>query len=509
MRSGFRLPELSLRLRLLLALLALAAVGLVAFALVSYRELDSYLTDRVDQQAQAAVPQVSMALYGKLTDSRINGLGISEPGAIQGPGPGPGPGPAAQLPPGTYGQLIGPDGKVEAQVLFGYGETDLERPAVPADLEVGTPQDHADPVTVGARGGGSGQFRLVAAEAPGGAVTVVAVPLADTEATLDRLALIELIVAGAVLVALAVAAWWVVRVGLRPLQRMGDVAGQIAEGDLSRRVEPANEKTEVGRLGLALNAMLSQIEGAFAEREAGERRLRRFLADASHELRTPLAAIRGYAELYRMGASREPEQVERSMGRIEAESERMGGLVDDLLTLARLDEVREPVRDRVELDALLADACEDARAASPQREITCNLPAGLVVVGNGDHLRRVFDNLLRNAAVHTPPESPIELTLRRDGEEAVARVRDHGPGLPPADPPAVFERFWRGSASRGRDDGGAGLGLAIVAAVVSAHGGGVEAANPSGGGAEFTVRLPLAQGRGSAQGVGKSGPNMT
>ena len=202
-----------------------------------------------------------------------------------------------------------------------------------------------------------------------GPTTVVAIPLADTNATLDRLALIELVVSAAILVALALVAWWLVGVGLRPLRRIGETAGEIAAGDLSRRVEPANERTEVGRLGLALNAMLAQIEGAFAERAAGERRLRRFLADASHELRTPLAAIRGYAELYRIGANREPEEVERSMGRIEAESARMGGLVDDLLTLARLDEVREPERERFRLDEVLAEACEDARAAAPGRSI--------------------------------------------------------------------------------------------------------------------------------------------
>jgi two-component system OmpR family sensor kinase len=493
MRSGFRLPELSLRVRLLLALVALAAAGLVALAFVSYRELDSYLTDRVDQQAQSAVPQVSIALYGQLTESGTDrlGVGIGGPGAGTGLGPGPGPGP--QLPPGTYGQLLGRDGEIKAEVLFGYGETGLAKPQVPADLEPGTPHDRAEPVTVSARGGGSEKFRVLAAVGPAGTTTVVAVPLGDTQATLDRLAVIELIVAAVVLVALAALAWWLVGVGLRPLRRMGEVAGDIAAGDLTQRVEPANERTEVGRLGLALNAMLAQIEGAFAEREAGEMRLRRFLADASHELRTPLAAIRGYAELYRMGASRSPDQVERSMGRIEAESERMGGLVDDLLTLARLDEVREPVRDRVELDELLSDACEDARAAAPEREISCNLPAGVTVVGNADHLRRVFDNLLRNAVLHTPAEAAIELTLARDGDEAVVRVRDHGPGLPADDPQAVFERFWRGSASRGRDDGGAGLGLAIVAAAVAAHGGRVEAANAADGGAEFTVRLPLAK----------------
>jgi two-component system OmpR family sensor kinase len=334
---------------------------------------------------------------------------------------------------------------------------------------------------------------------PDGSSTVVAVPLGDTAATLNRLAVIELIVSAAILLALALGGWWLVGVGLRPLRRMGEVAGDIAAGDLSRRVEPANQRTEVGRLGTSLNAMLEQIEAAFAEREASEARLRQFLADASHELRTPLASIRGYSELYRIGAGREPEQVERAMGRIESESERMAGLVDDLLALARIDEMRALARERIDLRALLEDVRDDARASSPEREVTISAsespdPASPVWIdADEDQLRRVFANLLRNAAVHTPPGTPVEIALAAGEGEATVRVRDHGPGLPVGDPRAVFERFWRGgSASRGREDGGAGLGLAIVAAVLSAHGGEVEAADALGGGAVFTVRLPLA-----------------
>jgi two-component system OmpR family sensor kinase len=237
--------------------------------------------------------------------------------------------------------------------------------------------------------------------------------------------------------------------------------------------------------------MLVQIEKAFAERAAGERRLRRFLADASHELRTPLASIRGYSELYRIGAAREPAEVERAMDRIEAESARMGGLVDDLLTLARVDEVREPAREPLDLRELLEDARDDARAAAPERQISLNPTGPVAIEADGDALRRVFANLLRNAVVHTPEGTPIELTLEKTAAWATVKVQDHGPGLPPGDPNAVFERFWRDSEARGRDDGGAGLGLAIAAALVNAHGGRVEAENPAGGGALFTVHLPL------------------
>jgi two-component system, OmpR family, sensor kinase len=488
MRSAFRLPDLTLRTRLVVLLVALAALGLAVLDVVSYRALDSYLLDRVDQQVTAAVTPVSIALSHQL-----------EPGEEPKPppdghdsGPGGGPGPDSTLPPGTFGELRSAAGKTLARNCFLFCQSDVARPDLSGGLAVASSASTADPVTLGERGGGSASFRAIAVRSAGGIVIVVAVPLGDVQSTLDRLALIEVVVSGAILIALALLGWWLVRVGLRPLRRMEEAAGEIAAGDLSRRVEPANRRTEVGRLGLALNAMLGQIETAFAEREAGERRLRQFLADASHELRTPLAAIRGYAELHRIGAQTEPAQVARAMDRIEAESARMGGLVDDLLTLARIDEVREPVREPVDLDALLADAVDDARASAPGRRFELEADGGAEVLGDADRLRRVFANLLRNAVVHTPAGTPVDVSLRREDGEAVARIRDHGPGLPAGDPAAVFERFWRGSASRGRDDGGSGLGLAIVSAVAAAHGGRAEAANSPGGGATFTVRLPLA-----------------
>ena len=509
MRSGFRLPELSLRVRLLVLLVVLATVGLAAADVVSYRALHNYLYSRVDQQLESAVVPVSAQLAHKAGLDRgpllPQGGAGPEPG-FGGPG-GPAPD-AGHLPPGgTFGQLRDAEGKVLSHTSAVFGGEQVALPALPEGLEASAASD-ISPVTVGQRGGGSEQFRLAEVRLPDGTSTVVAVPLGDTAATLNHLAVIELIVSAAILLALALGGWWVVGVGLRPLRRMGEVAGDIAAGDLSRRVEPANGRTEIGRLGTSLNAMLEQIEAAFAEREASEARLRQFLADASHELRTPLASIRGYSELYRIGAGREPEQVERAMGRIESESERMAGLVDDLLALARIDEMREPARARIDLRALLEDARDDARASSPDRAVTLvpDTDAPIWIDADSDQLRRVFANLLRNAAVHTPAGSPVEIAVEAgegtapgsDGNgarpgNATVRVRDHGPGLPAGDPRAVFERFWRGgSASRGREDGGAGLGLAIVAAVVSAHGGEVEAANAPDGGAVFTVRLPLA-----------------
>jgi two-component system OmpR family sensor kinase len=278
---------------------------------------------------------------------------------------------------------------------------------------------------------------------------------------------------------------------LRPLDRIAQTAGAIAAGDLSRRVTPATERTEVGRLGLALNAMLAQIERAFREREASESRLRQFLADASHELRTPLAAIRGYAELFRLGAANDPEQAASSMQHIEDEAKRMGDLVENLLMLARLDQLPETAREPVEISRLVADVAEEARVTAPDRQIHLEVEQPTTVMGDSAQLRQVISNLVRNALVHTPAGTPVDLRVAKEENEAVLEVRDHGKGLPAEDSNVLFERFWRADPGRGRGAAGAGLGLSIVRAVVEAHGGSVTAANAPGGGALFTVRLPL------------------
>jgi two-component system OmpR family sensor kinase len=325
-----------------------------------------------------------------------------------------------------------------------------------------------------------------------GGTTVVAIPLTEVDQTLDRLLLVEGLVIAAVLLALGAGAWWLVRLGLRPLDRIAATAGAIAAGDLSRRVTPATQRTEVGRLGLALNAMLARLEEAFARRQASEDRLRRFLADASHELRTPLASIRGYAELFRIGAARSPQDTEKAMQRIEQEATRMGVLVEDLLTLARLDEEPDPRRELADLVDIARDATDDARATAPERRIELDAPAPALVHADPDGLRQVVANLMRNALMHTPAGTAIDVGVRHDGEWVELGVRDHGPGLPTADADALFERFWRAEGGRERGRAGAGLGLAIVAGIVHAHGGTVAAADAAGGGARFVVRLPAA-----------------
>jgi two-component system OmpR family sensor kinase len=476
----------SLRARLLAVLLALAAFGLVTLAAVTYAEQRSFLVQRVDDQTRAAIP----ALEHHFGPDRDRDLG-PPPGGVPGPPPGagdggPSPGPALNLPPGTYGQRRNANGKVTGTTVLTYGQSTPSPPKWPASPPLG---QH---VTVGSTGGSGLRYRVLAVPAFDGGTTIVAIPLREVDQTLHRLLRVEALVIAGVLAVLAALAWWLVRLGLRPLERMGRTADAIAAGDLSRRVSPADGKTEVGRLGLALNGMLAQIERAFAERSASESRLRRFLADASHELRTPLASIRGYAELFRIGAAREPAEAEKAMSRIEDESARMGVLVEDMLTLARLDQLPEAARAPVDLSALARDAGDDARAAAPDRDVTVEANADLTVLGDESQLRQVLGNLTRNALVHTPAGTPVEIGLTRDGSDAVLEVRDHGPGLPTDDADALFERFWRSDPGRGRGPAGAGLGLSIAAAIVHAHGGRVSAANAPGGGALFTVRLPAA-----------------
>ncbi len=459
----------SLRGRLVTGVLALAAAGMLLVGAITYATQRNFLLDRVDNQLQAAV----FPLGGKLSGGEDMG---SHPRADfgdrrDGGGPPAGGGPPQE----TYGQLRDASGKAVASGFLGDDET-----GTPPELPASLPLDK--PVT-------SGGYRVLSTSVSGGGTLVVAVPLSATTQALNQLLLVEGLIIAGVLGVIGLFAWVVVRVGLLPLDRMGHTAAAIAGGDLSHRVQSTDPRTEVGRLGRALNRMLDRLEQAFAEREASQERLQRFIADASHELRTPLASIRGYAELFRMGAARSPEDVAKAMRRIEDEAARMGVLVEDLLTLARLDEVRAAPHVAVDLAALARDAVDDARVTAPDRAIALEaVPAA--VAGDPHQLRQVLANLLRNALVHTPPGTPIEVTVSCDAGQARLTVRDHGPGLPTDDAGALFERFWRAEGGRERGRGGAGLGLAIVAAIVDAHGGTVAAANAADGGAEFAVVLP-------------------
>ena len=473
----------SLRSRLLAALLAVTAVGLLLLAGLTYVGQRSFLLDRLDDQIRRAPP----AAAALLDDRGFSG----GPGAGGGGGRGgpPGGAPGGGLPSGTYVERRAADGSVSDWDVFSYGQDMTADPALPADMPLGRP------FTVDGENGDEGRYRVYAEadRRPGsGDVIVVAAPLTEVDATLNRLLLLEGLVIAGVLLVLGFVGWAVVRVGLLPLDRIGHTAGAIAGGDLSHRVESVDPRTEVGRLGIAFNAMLDRLERAFGRQRESEDRLRRFLADASHELRTPLASIRGYAELFRMGAASSPEEVAKAMRRIEDEAARMGVLVEDLLMLARLDEIAEAPHTEVDLAALAVDAVDDARATAPDRSITLvGDGAAATVLGDAHQLRQVLGNLLRNALVHTPSGTSIEVGIAAGRHLVRLTVRDFGPGLPPGDPATLFERFWRAEGGRERGKAGAGLGLAIVAAIVDAHGGRVEAADADGGGAVFSVELPV------------------
>jgi two-component system OmpR family sensor kinase len=462
---------MSLRRRLLLTLAPVFIAGLIAVDIATYLSLKSFLISKVDEQ----ILSVHMSVSASLTSDNVFGRG-------------PQPRPTDNFPPGTFGEIVSASGKVVVpphDFPGPGGEDATSTLTLPSSL---TPQTFLI-----AQGSSPGDgFRVYVDSVPNdsnGDLLIVALPLDDTAATLAQLLILELVAGGVITVIILVATWLIVRRGLRPLDRMGRTA-RIAATDLSQRVEPTQESTEVGRLGLAINAMLSQLEAAFAERAANEERLRHFVSDASHELRTPLTSMRGYAELLRRNPVMSEQDVLLATRRIEEEARRMGILVDDLLLLARLDQGRPLQRVPVDLDAMVLDACADARVADPTRVVTARIEAPAQVIGDDLRLRQVLANLVRNAVVHTPPGTPIEVTLGVQDDSAVIEVVDHGPGIRPDHAQRIFERFHRADPARSGDQGGSGLGLSIAAAVVAAHGGRIDVRETAGGGATFRIELP-------------------
>jgi two-component system OmpR family sensor kinase len=464
---------LSLRGRLLIGVISLVVIGLLISNVATYALLQSSLISRIDSQLVSGHNEAVGALGGS----------------------GRGPAQQSQFPSGTVVELLGLDGSVvTAKVTTTFGATPSSaRPTLPKTLANAGLDTASAPITVEGTNGVA-HFRMTdwPENSFGGQFVVLAIPLTDVESTVGQLLQLEALIAVGVIAATALLAMLIIQLGLRPLQRMGGVAADIAAGDLSRRVEPATPKTEIGRLGLALNGMLSQIEAAFAERTESNARLRRFIADASHELRTPLTSIRGYSEMLRRGAGESPTDAGLARRRIEEESVRMSTLVDDMLLIARLDQGRPLERKPVDLQAIAADAADDARAVAPQRQVTLTAPGSVVVEGDDLRLRQVVGNLVRNALVHTPQQTAIEIGVSTENDTGRMSVIDHGPGLQAKEMERIFEPFYRADPSRSRDSGGAGLGLSIVSAVVSAHGGKVNVKETSGGGVTFEVDLPLA-----------------
>jgi len=485
-------PRWTLRRRLVAGIVALLAAVSIVVGAVSVLALDRALVSKLDDQVAAASSRFQEFAAG--------------PGPAGGPAGRPGGAPLAGLAPGTVvGSNVG--GRVVALVLGDRLETTTDTDAQLETTALTPAQDDRlagleasdDPVTVDL-GGGLGDYRFVVADTRSGERVLIGMSLAEVRSTVGQVLLVIALVTLAGLVAAVAAGTAIVRVALRPLERVAATASTVSELPLERgevalavRVpaEDSDPRTEVGQVGAAINRMLGHISSALTAREASERRVRTFVADASHELRTPLASIRGYAELTRRGGHDLPDDVVHALGRVESESIRMTSLVEDLLLLARLDDGRSLERDPVDLSRLLADAVSDAHAAGPDHEWSLDLPDEPVVVpGDAARLHQVVANLLANARVHTPAGTAVVTSVTVDGAAASIRISDDGPGIDERVRDSVFERFARGDSSRSRAAGSTGLGLAIVAAIVEAHGGTV-AVESAAGNTVFTVSLPL------------------
>jgi two-component system, OmpR family, sensor kinase len=476
---------MSLRVRLLSGVLAMTAVGLVAAGGGTYLALRSFLFDRVDQQLMATRAAVGRGL-------RQSGTSTIDTATLD-----------QVAPPIAFVEVRGAGGRVVALHVPSPLRGSSPEPRLPAVLHPppaarrGVPSRERSLQYDVPAVSGAGRYRVLISSLPApGGVVIVAVSLDDVNATLGRLLRVELLIAVGLLAALGVAAFWLLRRGLRPLERISGVAGTIAQGDLDVRVLPADERSEIGRLGLALNGMLERLEDAFARRDRSEAQLRRFVSSASHELRTPLTSIRGYAALLRRGARHNPEDLDKSISRIESEATRMSGLIDDLLQLARLDEQRPQARTRIDLAVIAHEAADDARARDPGRSITLDAGGPVVVTGDEPRLRQIVANLLENAQVHTPADAPVRIEVGVRDHMAVLTVIDTGPGIDPAEAAHVFERFYRGTPPGSGDTTprttGSGLGLAIVQTIAEAHGGAATVTSQPGKGSRFEIMLPLA-----------------
>jgi two-component system, OmpR family, sensor kinase len=467
-----RVQVLPLRVRLVALLVSLLLVALTLTSLATSAVMRRQLMDSTDRDLNAAAEPTASQVLSRIVNSRNEGM------------------------PTNYAVKFMPTDGSPAVAVNPTGEQ--LQPDIP-NLTLNDPRVQQGTIfTVGSIDGDM-RWRVVPGTLRNGQATfAVAVPLRGVDTTVQRMVTFSILIGLLVIVSCAILGWYGVRRAFRPLTQIEDTAAAIAAGDLTRRIPEPVAQDEVASLSRSLNAMLAQIEQSFAVREASEQKMTQFVADASHELRTPLAAVRGYAELYRQGAVTKPEDVRGTMRRIEDEAIRMGGLVNDLLILTRLDRKRPLRREPVDLTVLAADAVQDARALDPTRQVRLVGLSGdlrpTVVEGDEAKLRQVVTNLVGNAVNHTPAGTAIEIAVGSDSpDHARLEVRDHGAGVDPVKARKVFERFYRADPSRVRGNGGGnGLGLAIVAAIVTAHEGQVGVAATPGGGATFVVNLPTA-----------------
>jgi two-component system OmpR family sensor kinase len=485
-RPRLRRGSRSLRLRLLLVLVALLAVVCAAVGWITVVAMQDFLVGQLD--AQLALAGGRAGNFAPPAGGQGGGSDPNQPGTQFLLAPGQAVGTLGVLVTGgkvTEADVLGSDGKLKAVTLARVSALTSVRPG-------SAPQT----VTIS----GLGEFRVAGLPGNRNGVLITGLPLSGVQHTVRQIIVVEIVVAAAGLVLGTAAGALIIRRALRPLSRVADTAVRVstlplAEGDVAieERIDAreAADRTEVGQVAGAVNRLLDHVDAALTARQRSEMKVRQFVADASHELRTPLTAIRGYAELTRPMRPDAPAQLSYALERVESEAERMTAMVEDLLMLARLDAGRELAHEPVDLTHLLLDVVGDAVASSPEHHYELKLPdQPVTVTGDADQLHQVFANLLANSRVHTPPGTRVVVLLSSGGGTAVVTVLDDGPGIDAALLPTIFERFARGAKSRHRDAGSTGLGLAIVRAAVASHQGTVQVMSRPGQTA-FVVRLPL------------------
>jgi two-component system OmpR family sensor kinase len=479
-RLQFTVNNWSLRDRLTAGILILSSFGFIGAGIGSQALLRDYLINQVDEQLLSVVGGTSDRLDRagiEDTSSQENAREFSDSAAT----------PLDRVPTSISVTVLDPFGNLVGGLggdLNSNQITEYVRGLLPSQvMEFGD-----KPFTIEAPGS---DFRVATTVLPSSLGSViVAQSLEDFDQTTRRIGVVFFIIGLLVLFFIAFASRQVIKISMRPLEKIEDTAGKIAAGDLSARLDNFEPDTEVGRLSTSLNIMLSRIEESFAVRTLSENKLRRFVADASHELRTPLTAIRGFAELHRQGAVPEGEKTNELISRIEKESIRMGYLVEDLLMLARLDQSRELVMDSFDLSTLVNEAVTSAAASGPDHSVTSQITPGVMTIGDADKIYQAVTNLLANARAHTPAGTSIKVSVGSNQTGAFVSVADNGPGLSKEDQLRIFERFYRVDPSRQRSaQDGSGLGLSIVDAVMRAHGGSVSVESDLGKGAVFTLQF--------------------
>jgi two-component system OmpR family sensor kinase len=480
---------MSLQRRLVAVMALLLVAGLLVADVVTYASVRSYLYG----QADSTLAQNEALGFNYLRFSAARNLPITSSDLSR------------RVSSDVYLILLNRQGQVIMRRQSGPAAHPDPAPIVPKNIPAqevpdiyrhvrvgrysGTFRPDPDAVILRSQGDPDGEYRAVAVTVPQGTL-ITALSLNPTNDTLSSLRKVELLASLAVLFSMGVLALVVVRRGLRPLRQMAGTADAIASGDLARRVPEGRPDTEVGRLGVALNEMLTQIEEAFSEKSASEDRLRQFVADASHELRTPLTSIRGYAELLGRGGFSDEAGRRKALKRIEEEATRMGGLVDDLLLLAELDRGRPLRAEPVDLHRICADAVGDSNAVPHGHHLNLAPGTPVVVIGDGERLAQVAHNLVRNALAHTPPGTDVTVSTGVAGSMGYIQVSDNGPGIPAGEVARVFDRFYQGDPSRSAT--GTGLGLAIVRAIAEALHGTAAVVSTPGAGATLLVKIPLA-----------------